>query len=244
MTSPVEKNAILTALQKGKITLQGQFLNSSNYTFLGLLEHKSLQTRVVYKPARGERPLWDFPPATLARREAAAYIVSEALGWELVPPTIYRRQRVPAGAGSVQLFIEHDPEYHYFNFNPADRQRLRPAVLFDLVINNADRKGGHVLIDLNDHLWLIDHGVCFHEENKLRTVIWDFSGEPVPSALQADLQRLCQELETDKVIRQQLAGLLSPIEITALKERACRTAEAEFFPTPDHIRRPFPWPPV
>lgn len=232
------------ALQKGKITLQGQFLNSSNYTFLGLLEHEGVQARVVYKPARGERPLWDFPPATLARREAAAYLVSEALGWELVPPTVYRRQQMPAGAGSVQLFIEHDPEYHYFNFKPADRQRLRPAVLFDLVVNNADRKGGHILIDPNDHLWLIDHGVCFHEEDKLRTVIWDFSGEAIPAGLRADLQRLHQELEAGGAVRQQLTGLLSRAEISALKERAHRIAEAGVFPTPDHVRRPFPWPPV
>ena len=244
MTSPAEKSVILTALQKGDITLQGQFLNSSNYTFLGLLEYESLQTRVVYKPARGERPLWDFPPATLARREAAAYIVSEVLDWELVPPPVYRRQKIPAGAGSLQLFIEHDPEYHYFNFKPADRRRLRPVVLFDLAVNNADRKGGHILIDPNDHLWLIDHGVCFHEEEKLRTVIWDFSGETIPSSLIDDLQRLRQELETGGAMRQRLTKLLSPTEINALQERTRRLIERGIFPAPDQIRRPFPWPPV
>ena len=118
------------------------------------------------------------------RRKAAAYLVSEALGWRLVPPTVYRQQ-APIGPGSLQLFVEHDPEYHYFNFKEADRQRLRPVALFDLLINNADRKGSHVLLDPNDHLWLIDHGLCFHREDKLRTVIWDFTARqfPKPCAL-------------------------------------------------------------
>jgi hypothetical protein len=244
MTRLVEKSTTITALQKGNITLQGQFLNSSNYTFLGLCEYENSPLRVVYKPSRGERPLWDFPAATLARRETAAFIVSEALGWELVPPTVYRRRGAPAGAGSVQLFIEHDPEYHYFNFTPADRQRLRPVVLFDLLVNNADRKGGHILVDPIHHLWLIDHGVCFHVEHKLRTVIWDFGGEAIPPELQADLKRLASLLEPEGTTALQLKGLLNPKEISALKERAMQLAAAEFFPTPDAVRRPFPWPPV
>ncbi len=140
----------------------------------------------MYKPTRGERPLWDFPPASLAGREVAAYLVSEALGWRLVPPTIYRKKG-PLGPGSLQAFVEHDPEYHYFTFNESDRQRLRPVALFDLLINNADRKGSHVLLDEQDHMWLIDHGVCFHVEDKIRTVIWDFAGEPFPDALCSDL---------------------------------------------------------
>ncbi|MCC6146020.1 MAG: SCO1664 family protein [Anaerolineaceae bacterium] len=234
----------MTALQKGEITLQGQFLNSSNYTFLGTLNHQDIQFRVVYKPARGERPLWDFPAASLARREAAAYLVSEALGWDLVPPTVYRRQKMPIGAGSLQQYIEHDPEYHYFTFTPEDRLRLQPAVLFDLLVNNADRKGGHILMDAGRHLWLIDHGVCFHEEDKLRTVIWDFGGKPTPEELRAGIQRFYQELESGDALCGQLSGLLSGAELGALKARACRLAVQQTFPTPDQVRRPFPWPPV
>lgn len=131
--------------------------------------------------------------ASLAHREAAAYLVSEALGWGLVPPTVFRKDG-PAGAGSLQLFVEHEPDYHYFNFSNEDRQRLRPTVLFDYLINNADRKGSHLLIDPENWLWLIDHGICFHEEDKLRTVIWDFCGEPIPEELTAALQQFSQEL--------------------------------------------------
>src|SRR3990172_8423486 len=142
--------SLLTALEKGQITIQGEFLWGSNYTFQVLVEHEGKTLQAVYKPTRGERPLWDFPKASLARREVAAFLVSEVLGWSLVPPTVYRRQ-APIGPGSLQLYVEHDPEYHYFNFSQVDRQRLRPVALFDLLINNADRKGSHLLIDENQH---------------------------------------------------------------------------------------------
>ncbi len=112
----------------------------------------------------------------------------------MVPETIYRR-RAPVGPGSLQRFIEHNPEYHYFNFNEEDHQRLRPVALFDLVINNADRKGGHILFDESGHIWLIDHGICFHVEDKLRTVVWDFAGEPIPQDLKAVLEKLLNLLQ-------------------------------------------------
>lgn len=244
MTDQLDQHTILVALQTGEITLQGQFLNSSNDTFLGSLEHEDLKLPVVYKPTRGERPLWDFPSHTLTKREVAAFFVSEALGWSLVPPTVYRRHNTPAGAGSLQLFIEHDPEYHYFTFSQADRQRLRPVVLFDLLVNNADRKGGHILVDRNHHLWLIDHGICFHQDNKLRTVIWDFSAEEIPPALKADIQRFYLELNGCGNIYLQLRSLLRPAEIDALVARACRLVKMEFFLSPNNIDRPFPWPPI
>ena len=190
---PDSDEAILTALQSGKILVKGEFLWGSNYTFLAQIEHAGENLAGVYKPTRGERPLWDFPVATLARREVAAYLVSEALGWRLVPPTVYRRDG-PAGPGSLQLYVEHDPEYHYFNFSQEDIQRLRPVALFDLLINNADRKGSHILVDQDRHLWLIDHGICFHEEDKLRTVIWDFAGEPFPDELCSTLSDFLQKL--------------------------------------------------
>ena len=185
----LEIPTILNLLQHGEITIKGEFVWGSNYTFLAEVSQNGDKILSVYKPSRGERPLWDFPPASLARREAAAYLVSEALGWELVPPTVYRK-KAPIGPGSLQLFIEHDPELHYFNLTWTTARGLRPVVLFDLLVNNADRKGSHLLFDNNHHLWLIDHGICFHAEDKLRTVIWDFAGEPIPENLLADLRRL------------------------------------------------------
>jgi len=181
----------ITTLEQGTITVRGEFLWGSNYTFLVEIKHQDVEVSGVYKPNKGERPLWDFPTATLSRREVAAYLVSQALGWDLVPPTVYR-EKGPLGSGSLQLYIEHDPEYHYFNFTEQDRQRLRPVVLFDLLINNADRKGSHILKDNEERLWLIDHGVCFHVEDKLRTVVWDFVGETVPDALCANISHLAE----------------------------------------------------
>lgn len=234
---------LLTALEQGQITIQGEFLWGSNYTFLVQVEHEGQTLKAVYKPTRGERPLWDFPKASLARREVAAFLVSEVLGWNLVPPTVYRRQ-APIGPGSLQLYVEHDPEYHYFNFSQVDRQRLRPVALFDLLINNADRKGSHLLIDENRHLWLIDHGICFHREEKLRTVIWDFSGEEIPVDLYADLGRLCQELSADSEFVKNLRAYLNQDEIAALAARAQNLLASGRFPDPHPNRRPYPWPPV
>lgn len=234
---------ILTTLEKGQITLLGEYVWGSNYTFSVQVEYQELAVQAVYKPTRGERPLWDFPRASLAKREEAAYLVSKALGWDLVPPTVYRKQ-APIGPGSLQLFVEHDPEYHYFNFRAADRQRLRPVVLFDLLINNADRKGSHVLIDPEGHLWLIDHGICFHREDKLRTVIWDFAGEPIPQEYCAALDRLYQMLKSESELVSQLQAVLSQEEIKALVARARHLLTLNRFPDPHPNRRPYPWPPV
>lgn len=244
MSNQLEKQCILQALQEGEVSLQGQFLSGSNYTVLARVVHEDLQVEVVYKPLRGEQPLWDFPAGTLARREVAAFEVSEALGWDLVPPTIFRKKGLPLGAGSLQQYISHDPEYHYFRFREQDKQRLRPAVLFDLIINNADRKGGHVLTDENDHLWLIDHGICFHAEAKLRTVIWDFAGEDIPEELLADLARFADALEKRGEPFVRLSPLLQPAEIAALLQRVRYLLELKQFPHPAVSRRPYPWPPV
>ncbi len=239
----MDKATILTALQQGEITLQGQFLHGSNYTFLSQLAFTDQQFQVVYKPTRGEQPLWDFPTGSLAKREVAAYVLSEALGWELVPPTVYRRKG-PLGPGSLQQFIEHDDDYHYFNFRKADHQRLRPTMLFDLLINNADRKGSHVIIDQTEHIWLIDHGVCFHPEDKLRTVIWDFASESIPTALLDDLSQLIPELQKEQSLYQELCQYLRFDEIRALERRARKLIATGLFPTPPEERRAYPWPPV
>jgi len=241
----------LPALAEGNIELKGEFMWGSNYTFLLKIEYKEGDLQAVYKPTRGVRPLWDFPSATLARREVAAYLVSEALGWELVPPTVYRKDG-PFGAGSIQLYIEHNPEYHYFNFSKSDRQRLRPVVLFDLLTNNADRKGSHVIIDPDEHLWAIDHGICFHVEDKLRTVIWDFAGERIPNESCNDLDCLRRQLEpsqdADGVQKSELASslqrYLTSVEISALARRAGMLAASGCFPNPEQGRRQYPWPPV
>jgi uncharacterized repeat protein (TIGR03843 family) len=241
MTAPIDD--ILRDLKQGRLTVQGEFLWGSNYTFLVQVEHEERQLAAVYKPSRGERPLWDFPPATLAHREVAAFLVSQALGWQLVPPTVHRKKG-PAGPGSLQLFIEHDPEYHYFNFKEIDRQRLPRVALFDLLINNADRKGSHILIDPDDHLWLIDHGICFHVEDKLRTVIWDFAGQSLPEDLCADLSQFVQALQTKSTLVEELQEHLSQEETKAMLQRAEILLAQGRFPSPHSSRRFQPWPPL
>lgn len=235
---------LLNNLQNGEIKLKGEFIWGSNYTFLVRVGAESSQVQAVYKPSRGVRPLWDFPTASLALRETAAYIVSEMLGWSLVPPTVYREDG-PLGAGSLQLFVEHNPEYHFFNFSDEDRQQLRKTVVFDELINNADRKGSHILVDPDQHLWLIDHGVCFHVQKKLRTVIWDFVGESIPIEWIENLRSFADELESS--INQEtclLANCLNQAELIALIQRAREIAYRGFFPAPDPHRRSFPWPEI
>jgi hypothetical protein len=239
---------IIELLQTGKITVEGEFIWGSNYTFLVNAELEGKIVKAVYKPTRGERPLWDFPAASLAKREAAAYWVSQALGWELVPPTVYRK-KAPIGAGSLQLYIEHDPNYHYFNFTEEDRQRLRPTVTFDLLINNADRKGSHILVDKDHHFWLIDHGVCFHVEDKLRTVIWDFVGEPIPEELISSLNQFLSTLQSGSnegttMISSLLEQYLTRGEIRALARRAQLLIHSGVFPGIPVDRRPYPWPAI
>lgn len=244
MALPAEKERLITALERGEIRLFGQFLNSSNFTFLGELVYEELTLRVVYKPMRGEQPLWDFPVHSLTRREAAAFVVSEGLGWDLVPPTVYRKQKAPLGQGSLQLFIEHDPNYHYFEFKPSDRQRLRSVALFDVLINNADRKGGHILFDASGHLWVIDHGVCFAREDKLRTVVWDFTGEEPPPGLLGAIESYILALQARGKEYETLRPLLRVGEIQALIERGKHLLETRCFPPPSTDRRSYPWPPV
>lgn len=226
-----------TALQCGEYELKGQFVLGSNYTFLVNVHYNGMQYPAVYKPSRGEQPLWDFPENTLALREVAAYLVSESLGFHIVPFTTLRNDG-PHGAGSLQQFIEYDPEYHYFNFSEEDKRLLRPIALFDMLVNNADRKGGHIFFEHETHkLYAIDHGICFHEENKLRTVLWDFAGQKIPDDLLACLP-LSQSLLSD------LRSYLSPQEITALVDRVDDIIKRRVFPRQPRDRRAMPWPPL
>jgi len=238
---------IIDILEQGEISIEGEFLWGSNYTFLATVEFAEDSVQAVYKPIRGERPLWDFPPASLARREVAAFLFSEAIGWKFVPPTVYRADG-PLGSGSLQLYIEHDPEYHYFNFSLEDRQRLRPVVLFDYLINNADRKGSHVILGPDNRIWLIDHGLCFHIQDKLRTVIWDFAGESIPDILCSNINQLWKLLQQEGDSNSQLAldlnKHISREEIQAISHRAIRLISENIFIAPDQNRRHFPWPQI
>jgi len=237
------KEEILAALREGEVNVQGQFLSGSNYTFMAEVMHEGQEFIAVYKPVRGEQPLWDFPSGTLSKREVSAYLLSEALGWELVPPTVFRR-KLPLGPGSLQVYVEHNADYHYFNFEESDRLRLHPVVVFDLLINNADRKGSHIIKDEDGHLWLIDHGVCFHDEDKLRTVIWDFAGERVPEALMEDVRALTERIEARDELYEQLLDWLAPREVNAISARGRRLLATCRFPHPGGAHRPYPWPPV
>lgn len=234
---------VINLLQNGEITIKGEFVWGSNYTFLAEVNQNGDKALGVYKPSKGERPLWDFPASSLARREAAAYLVSDALGWELVPPTVYRKQ-APIGPGSLQLYIDHNPEVHYFNFSKDDIQGLRTVVLFDLLINNADRKGSHLLFDNDHHLWLIDHGISFHSDNKLRTVIWDFADQPIPETLKMDIGDFLHLMEHGTKLYLELQALLSSRELNALAVRAEQLIGLQNFPRPDPDQRSFPWPPL
>ncbi|MBZ0298480.1 MAG: SCO1664 family protein [Anaerolineae bacterium] len=234
---------LLDILQKGVVeTEYGVMRWSSNYTFLLGLRHDNAEMMAVYKPQRGERPLWDFPDGTLCYREVAAFETSHELGWEIVPPTVLREG--PHGIGSVQAYIDHDPEVNYFSFTEHMHPQLRRISAFDHLVNNADRKGGHCLIDRDGHLWGIDHGITFNVDHKLRTVIWDFAGQPLPEDMLADIQRLCTYLDDPSSdYRKKLDGLLDAREITAFQRRIQKMLHSGQFPQPG--RGPnYPWPPV
>lgn len=236
---------IQKALQYGDLELKGQFMLGSNYTFLVNVRYEGREISAVYKPLRGEQPLWDFPDNTLARREVAAYLVSEALGFHFVPYTTLREDGPFYGPGTLQQYIEFDPEYHYFTFSDADKARLRPVVLFDLLANNADRKGSHILVEKGTNkLWIIDHGLCFHHEDKLRTVLWDFADEPIPGDLLRCLSAFPTLLSASSEFRTSLRDYLSPREVSALASRARSLLNIKRFPTPPRDRRAYPYPPI
>jgi len=240
---PIATPRLLEILEKGNITIDHGLLRwSSNYTFLISITHDETAVLAVYKPQRGERPLWDFPDGTLCYREMAAFLTSRELKWNIVPPTVLRDG--PHGLGSVQFYIEHDPEVNYFTLDEGMKRQLIRISTFDYIVNNADRKGGHLLLDSQGHIWGIDHGITFHSAPKLRTVIWDFADEPIPDAIIADLQSLCQKLEdTGGSYQQAIQKLLSGREITAFRNRLRRLIDCKRFPTPGSGPN-YPWPPV
>jgi uncharacterized repeat protein (TIGR03843 family) len=234
-----ENGDLLHLLEEGDLEILGLLPRSSNYTFLGKLTDGTSETLGVYKPRAGEAPLWDFPEGTLCDREVAAYAVSHALGWPTVPPTVLRNG--PEGIGSVQHFVEFDPRQHYFTLRDGRDDTFRRIALFDVVVNNADRKGGHTLLAKNGEVFVIDHGVCFSAEPKLRTVIWDFAGTPIPADLRGDLECVGSLLLGD--LGEALSQLLQPEEIAAIARRTEGLLASGRFPEPVS-ERAYPWPPV
>lgn len=242
-SQPLTISQVLEVLERGSIEEEVGLLRwSSNYTFLVTVCLDDVQLSAVYKPRRGERPLWDFAEGTLCLRERAAWLTSQALGWDIVPPTVLREGS--RGPGSLQFFVQHDPERHYFTLDESFAPQLMRLELFDIVINNADRKGGHCLVDETGHLWGIDHGITFHAQHKLRTVIWDFAGDPIPDSLLGDLAGYeAQVSAAASPHRLEMDGLLSESEISALSARIRRLLRTRKFPNPGAGQN-YPWPPV
>ena len=234
---------VLDILENGTVdTDHGAIRWSSNYTFLTSVTHNDTTVMAVYKPRSGERPLWDFPDGTLCNRERAAFLTSEALGWQLVPPTVLRDG--PRGIGSIQFFVDHDPNFNYFSFDESLLPQLMYLAAFDVLVNNADRKGGHCIVDTGNHVWGIDHGITFHSMHKLRTVIWNFAGNPIPHDILADVEALCMQIETqNSAFRQSLDELLNDREIAAFRRRIERMLKTACYPQPGPGPN-YPWPPV
>jgi uncharacterized repeat protein (TIGR03843 family) len=226
----------LLALSTAPIDIEGRMPNSSNATFLVQVGDPEAGIKGIYKPLRGERPLWDFPDG-LWKREVAAYELSDALGWDVVPFTI-ARDDAPHGIGSVQRFIDADFEQHYFTMleDESTHDQLQRMAAFDFVCNNTDRKGGHCLIDSHGHIWGIDNGLSFHAEFKLRTVIWDFGGEDIDEDLLSDLQEMI-----DAGLPRSVAELLGTFEQDAILGRARALVREGVLPIDESGHR-YPWP--
>jgi hypothetical protein len=225
-----------------EIKVLGLLHGASNYTFLTRLgPHPPSGLRAVYKPARGESPLWDFEAGTLYLREVAAYELSKVLGWPRIPPTVIR-EKAPHGIGALQLFIEADRRHFLGDHRTGNDTWIRIA-LFDVIVNNADRKSGHCLFDAQDNVWVIDHGLTFHVDDKLRTVIWDFSGRTLPSELCGDIERALIDVERGE-LGKSMRELIGAQEIRVLKRRMRGVLDPRWrFPDPVSAWS-IPWPPV
>lgn len=222
-------------IEGGELTPQG-----SNYTFAVRLRAGDLRFFGIYKPASGERPLWDFPYGTLHRRERCAFLVSKALGWGFVPPTVIRDG--PHGEGSVQLYIPHDGDSNYFTLRDEGRRELLLVAAFDLMVNNTDRKGGHCFKDADGRVWAIDHGLTFHVQPKLRTVIWDFSGRRLPPEQVGDLKRLEGMLgDRSGPLGREMETHLDPEEAEVFRRRVRALLKNPRLPHPQEYRAT-PWP--
>lgn len=223
-------------LAGGDLEIEGRMADSSNVTLLVTARDGERQHRAIYKPHRGERPLWDFP-AGLYQREVAAYRLAHALGWAVVPPTAIGQG--PLGEGSVQAFVDAHFEHHYFSLREEGSfdDDLKRICTFDLLANNTDRKSGHCLLGRDGRVYAIDNGLSFHHQWKLRTVMWDYVGEPIPAELIADIEAC---LERDVPV--ELCALLDPFEVDALRTRMRALVADPVFPDDDTGGRRWPWP--
>lgn len=230
-----------SVLESGEIVGGAQVRLGSNYTFLVHLDAgEGRVMRAIYKPRDGEQPLSDYPDGTLYLREYAAFLVARALGWPAVPLTVIRDG--PHGPGSMQRFVPFDPGVTYFNLREDRIAELAPFAVFDLLVNNGDRKGGHFLQDENGIVWSVDHGLTFHSDFKLRTVMLEFWGEPIPEPLVADLKALAPLLEGEGgALRSALDELLAGSEVDALRARLDAIVQSPVHPMLDPYRN-VPWP--
>jgi hypothetical protein len=231
----------LTLLRDGTIDVEGHLVDASNATLYCAVESSGRIARCVYKPVQGERPLWDFPDGTLAGREYASYLVSAATGWDIVPPTVVRDG--PYGGGMVQLWIDIDETVDLAELIRTDIPALRRIAVFDAVVNNADRKGGHLLPTPDGRIYGCDHGLTFHFENKLRTVLWGWRGEPFADDEIAVLNRLCAEIGPGGDLRTSLEPHLTGREINRTWHRVRALLQRGTFPQPSPHWPAVPWPP-
>lgn len=230
------RDELIDLFQNGEVEVEGRMPNSSNATLLVTVSDDDRSHKAIYKPGRGERPLWDFPP-DLYKREVAMYRLADALGWDVIPPTTIGLG--PFGEGSIQAFVDADFEHHYFSLHEegigqADLERL---CVLDIVGNNTDRKSGHCLLGQDGRIYGIDHGLAFHAQYKLRTVMWDYCGHELPDDITADLANFVEEGP-----RPELTCLLDRIEIDAMMTRAKALLEAREFPDDETGGHRWPWP--
>ena len=242
MEIPDGEQAALELLERGTLEVEGRLVDASNATLYCTIKGGGAEAACVYKPVAGERPLWDFPTGTLAGREVAAYVVSRAAGWNIVPPTVMRDG--PFGPGMVQLWIDLDPDVDVIALSRrSDHTGLREMAVFDAVVNNADRKIGHLLPVADGHLYGCDHGVCFAEDDKLRTVLWQWRGKTLPKRSVEVLRRLADDLAAGWLAGE-LSKYLTRAEVGATRGRVNRLLKHRVHPYPSEDWPAIPWPPV
>ena len=238
-TAEVAAAGVYAALLTGDLSIEGRLVDASNTTLYGRITAGALEFACVYKPIAGERPLWDFPDGTLAGREVGAHLVSEATGWSVVPPTVMRDG--PLGVGMCQLWIDIDPDVDVLALLHSDHPGLRRIAIFDAVVNNADRKGGHLLPAPDGHVFGVDHGVCFSTDDKLRTILWQWRGTSLPDETLDTLAALRVDLAGD--LGRQLRELITSREVAATRRRVDRLLRERCFPQPGDGWPAVPWPP-
>jgi uncharacterized repeat protein (TIGR03843 family) len=239
LRAPADDAEARALLLDGEIDLEGRMLDASNVTLVGYIRTGELEAECVYKPVAGERPLWDFPDGTLAGREVSAALISEATGWRVVPPTVLRDG--PFGPGMVQLWVDGDPDVDLAAFVRSDDPGLRRMAIFDAVVNNADRKGGHIIPTSDGHVYGVDHGICFSVDPKLRTLLWRWAGQPLPAEALEVLENPTDNLMGD--LGEQLHEHLTRREVRRTQQRVAELLRSGRYPQPSGDWPALPWPP-